>query len=1197
MIKAGNEPSEADDRLGAIAFAYLQAREQGQAPSEAELLARYPEYAEQLAGFFQGAADFEQLAAPIRGILRGVRSQDASPEDAARPESLPRTLGDYKLIREVGRGGMGIVYEAEQISLGRRVALKVLPFAATLDPRQLQRFKNEARAAAGLHHEHIVPVHGVGCERGVHFYAMQFIDGTTLAELIRGWQQQNNILTDATSPSQDLAANADAATAAGAASPTTSSRAFGKPHYRWAAELIAQAADALEYAHSVGVVHRDIKPGNLILDAAGKLWVTDFGLAKLDAAVGMTLSGDLVGTLRYMSPEQALAKHDLVDQRTDIYSLGATLYELLTLQPAVAGSDKQEVLRRIAFEDAVAPRKIERGIAADLEKIVLKALARDPAERYASAQEFADDLKRWLGGMPVQARRANLRERAFKWVRRRPALAALLAVSCLSLAALLAGLLWHNERLQAEVARTALERDAAREEQRRAAQAVDDMYTRVASEWLGRQPHLQPLQREFLEKALAYYQNAIEHWGDPEVRRKLPDMHFRVGAINAAFGRNRAAEEALHQAIAGFEHVVLEKPGDLAVRNNLLAAYGTLGNVHLATGRVVEAVEAYKRQIGLAGKLIQDFSNRPDFRSRPASARGNLAFALASAGRYTDAEATYQEALLELGRLPADVGNRPEVRNTLAHTHNNLGVLHLRLRRPVLAEPEFRQALAEFKRLAGEDSADPKYRWNLAYTLSNLGASLNAQKRFPEARPFLVQGEEMMGRLAADFPDWPDIQSELAGIQTNLGNALKALGDTRGAEQAYGKAISTLKELAIRFADVPEHHRRLGQAQNNLANLFAKAGRNGAAIETFRQALATMERLTVNFPADSVYQGDLADAVVELGKMLLQVHQVDEADVVNTRAIRLLEKLVAGEPGNLAYQNQLAAALHSEGAVQGEQGRLVSAVAFYRQALKIKPEFHGYLYNLGNALSDLGQYAEAEQCFRRTTEVKPDFAEAYCNLGRVLLRQARFAEALKERRRGNELGRKQKGWPYPSEDWVREAESFVLLEPKLPAVLAGRERFSGTQEQLLVGRLCYYKQLRAAAVRFYAEAFRADPKLAEQLNAHRYEAARAAALAGCGQGKDADKLDAKEQVRLRKQALDWIRAELQAYQQMFARSAAKAAPGIARRMQLWLQDSDFAGVRGAEALGRLPEGERAEWQKFWEEVSALRQRAAATKQP
>ncbi len=412
--------SSTRSRLLAELLERVTARVRAGEPADFDgLLAEYPEHAEELRRLMPAV----QLLADLS---RSVDAGTFPPAEGAA--GLPgEPLGDYRLIREVGRGGMGVVYEAEQISLGRRVALKVLPFAATMDPRQLQRFYNEAKAAASLHHEHIVPVYAVGCERGVHYYAMQFIDGTTLADVIG--EMKEDIHHGAT---EDTEKKEKTLQSFSPCSPCLR----GKEFFRRVAEVIDQAADALEYAHSMGVVHRDVKPGNLMVDTTGKLWVTDFGLARFGADAGLTMTGDVLGTLRYMAPEQALAKHNLVDHRADIYGLGATLYELLTGQPAIAGEDRQEILRRIAFEEPVPPRKLNRSIPPDLETIALKCLAKEPAERYASAADLAADLRRWLDDKPIRARLPSQMERLVRWMKRRPALAALTAVSTLALVAL-----------------------------------------------------------------------------------------------------------------------------------------------------------------------------------------------------------------------------------------------------------------------------------------------------------------------------------------------------------------------------------------------------------------------------------------------------------------------------------------------------------------------------------------------------------------------------------------------------------------------------------------------------------------------------------------------------------------------------------------------------------------------------------------
>jgi eukaryotic-like serine/threonine-protein kinase len=402
-----SRPSVSDDPAFADLIEELTARfQRGEPVDEDACLRDHPDYADQL----------RQLLPALRLLADASRSGDsAAPVDGADP--LAGCLGDFRILREVGRGGMGIVYEAEQISLGRRVALKVLPFAATMDPRHLQRFQNEARAAACLHHQNIVPVHGVGADRGVHYYAMQFIEGRTLAALIAE-QRQDPKAELAQQPTQTFTATTPAADTVVRAKDTTVAAPRDAAYFRRVTEWGIQAAEALGHAHGLGIVHRDIKPANLMIDGQGKLWVTDFGLARVNTDSGLTMTGDLVGTLRYMSPEQALAKRVIVDQRTDIYSLGATLYELLTLQTAFDGADRQEVLRRIAFEEPRSPRKLNKSIPGELETIVLKALEKNPDDRYANAQDVAEDLRRFLDDRPIRAKRPSLRQRAGKWARR-----------------------------------------------------------------------------------------------------------------------------------------------------------------------------------------------------------------------------------------------------------------------------------------------------------------------------------------------------------------------------------------------------------------------------------------------------------------------------------------------------------------------------------------------------------------------------------------------------------------------------------------------------------------------------------------------------------------------------------------------------------------------------------------------------------
>ncbi len=378
----------ANSELVRILDRYLADLQAGRHPDRAQVLADHPDLADQLQSCLAGI-DFIHRTSGVTD--RGERPLEA--------------LGEFLIIREIGRGGMGVVYEAEQPSLRRRVALKVLRFGVVADEGAMQRFGREAETVARMHHTNIVPIFAVGSDQGIHYYAMQFIEGRNLADVLNEAQEAGIGL-----------APEDVAT--------------------WG----LQAAEALEYAHRRGVIHRDVKPSNLMLDNEGIVWLTDFGLAKRADEATLTIAGTLMGTPRYMSPEQAEALRHPVDHRTDIYSLGATLYELATGRPVFESSTPIGVIRHILADEPVPPRQVRPGLSRDLETVILTCLAKNPSARYASAQALADDLRAVLDSRPIEARRIGPVERATRWVKRQKRMVAVAGTAAVAAVLLVGGL-------------------------------------------------------------------------------------------------------------------------------------------------------------------------------------------------------------------------------------------------------------------------------------------------------------------------------------------------------------------------------------------------------------------------------------------------------------------------------------------------------------------------------------------------------------------------------------------------------------------------------------------------------------------------------------------------------------------------------------------------------------------------------------
>ena len=464
----------------ALAEEFMDRKRRGETPAVSEYTQKYPQWAEEIEDLFPALELMEDFKPLSDDLSDGIHATDEE-------ESIPEIhqIGDYRVLKEIGRGGMGVVYEAEQRSLGRRVAIKVLPRTVANDEKSLARFQREARAAAKMHHTNIVPVFEVGQDQEHVFYAMQLIQGQGLdfvigdlkklrsdtlggnrdkkqpvlegmkatngevpslaASLVSGHFHQANLLDSDIAPAEEFRSGkgpayedtvlASTGSTASAVLPgqseLSSAERNRKAYFHSVGQIGLQTARALSYAHARGIIHRDIKPSNLLLDTTGVVWVTDFGLAKTSDA-GLTHTGDILGTLRYMSPERFKGQCDV---RADVYSLGLTLFELVTLKPAFESPDRLKLIDMVAKTEMASPRTIDSRIPLDLETIILKASDKDPKRRYQSADDMAEDLQRFVDDEPILARRTTTVERLARWSRRNPWLATAMSIAVLALVA------------------------------------------------------------------------------------------------------------------------------------------------------------------------------------------------------------------------------------------------------------------------------------------------------------------------------------------------------------------------------------------------------------------------------------------------------------------------------------------------------------------------------------------------------------------------------------------------------------------------------------------------------------------------------------------------------------------------------------------------------------------------------------------
>jgi serine/threonine protein kinase/Flp pilus assembly protein TadD len=1167
------------DPVGVLADEFMARYRRGERPALSEYTQKHPELAERIRQVF-----------PMMAMMEEATPADESDEaaDAARPAlATPpnqQQLGGYRILREIGRGGMGVVYEAVQLALGRRVALKVLRWQGSRDDKSLERFRREARAAARLHHTNIVPVYEVGEVGDVCFYAMQYINGQPLDQVVE--ELRGLHATQAPAATQEaLPGDADrtfrracarslwlgaatiaaptvvAAGAAGSSQPTefslrpapaaeaarigaeSSSILDANPssYHRNVARIGLDVVQALACAHREGIVHRDVKPSNLLLDTEGGVWITDFGLAKTDAEP-LTATGDVPGTLRYMPPERF---HGWSDPRSDIYSLGLTLYEMLLLRPAFAESNRARLTYQIENVDPPRLRKVDRRVPRDLATIVTKAIDKEPSRRYQTADELAADLQRFLEDRPILARQTGMVERTWRWCRRQPARAAVTAMTLVLVLFVGGGWVWYerqqqtrNQEFRGTLARATLLRDQGRWGEARAA-AAPVLEAVGASAEVRAQINELFTDLRMLELVAEIRGSKGDHFDDvdtdAEYLRAFRDYGIDVEVLPPADAgsRIRARPDAVaRELVAALDEWALERR-----RRNLS---GTGWRRLLAIAQAADTTPLHHQ--------TRDLLERRD-----ATALGKLA---------AEADVTTLSAptLLLIGQILAEAGDRADAVAWLWRAQR---------RRP--GDVWINYSLGYYLRLTPGrlDDAIGFYRAAVAVR--------------PELSHQLAHALEEKGdgdEAIAQFVELTRLRPSNANHHNCLANALLAKGRLVEALAAIDRALDIKRDF--------------GQAHNNRGNVLQ-------AMSHWEEAIAAHTR-ALDFKSDyaSAYngrgvallaKGQLKEALTDCDRALEL--KSDLAEAHNNRghvlqAMNRLEDALAAYNLAVFHKPSLITAHMNRGALLLAKARPQEALVAFDEAVARQPDSAKAHFNRGNALAFLGRLDDAIAAFRVAIDKDAGLAEAHCNLGQALLSKGRFQEALASLRRGDELSKTRSAWKYPSTEWVRSTERLIELEKRLPAILRGDDKLRSASERKELADCCRFKGLHAAAARLFQELFDAEPKrAADPGKGLRFLAACSAALAGCGQSGDVVDLDDSARARWRQQAQQWLRADLALWRRLLDSGPPQARQAFAQTVPFWQIDHRLACVRDDVALAKLPQAERDGWRKLWAEVAEL----------
>lgn len=893
----------------------------------------------------------------------------------------PPPQGRYVRTRLHNEGGMGEVWQARDGQMGRDVALKRLKAKHEADAHLRTRFLAEARITGQLEHPGIVPVYEVIEREGeAPSYVMRLVRGRTLTEAVREYHAKQ-------------AGNAVA--------------------LRDLLQAFVAACNTLAYAHSRGVIHRDLKPANVVLGPFGEVVVLDWGLAKVladrpaeedpirpvaEGELDATEPGVVGGTPAYLAPEQALGQAERIDRRTDVFGLGAVLYEILTDRPPYQGANKSEVFQQAQRGEVTPPRQAVRGVPVALDAACRKALAKEAGERYQTATELADEVKRWLADERVMAYREPVVERVRRWGRQNRGVVRAGVVLLVASVMGLATTLWAVNR---EKGKTVGALARAGENLKLAKRAVDECFNIAKDHTLFQQPQMEEARKLLLATTLPFYQEFQSIQPEElDSRREIGKQHWNVAHIEYQLSRYQRALDACGRAYAVQRQLVDDFPDQAELRDDLARTLNSLGANLNALDRYEAGLEKMKQARDLREQLASEYPDVAEHRHQLARVYRNVSMGLRALGRLEEARQQTEQGKLLGMKFAREHPERPAYQETFAWTCFELGALLNDLNQPRKALEQYEQSRSAFTRLVQDHPYDAKYQQALGFTHNHLGWLWKDLGSHDVAVKHYDQARVLRLRLVRNHPHLAQYRDELANTYNGLGLVLSERARYTEAQEYYERSRDLRVELLEQSPGKGQHRYELGWTLNNLGSLLAGRKKGAEAEEVFRQARDNWAKLVLDHPKPPTYRQGLAWTCNALGLLLSGMGKPDQGFPELEKAQTLRSQLVHEHPRRPEYQVDLAGSCCNVANWLRDQGRPNESLPIYARAIALlEPglRYQGFPERVRSFLAEThyGRASALDQ-LKRHREAAPDWDRALelCRPHEKLAVRVRRTESL-----------------------------------------------------------------------------------------------------------------------------------------------------------------------------------------------------------